>query len=87
MGTKREVLGLVVRVESFRKNGNGAKGGGRKGNSGKRAKLFKLDEKGGRELVAVAEEATAYAATKELRAKTNLIPPHVAINSHGETHF
>jgi hypothetical protein len=87
MGTKREVLGLVVEVGSYRKSGNGAKGGGRKGNSGKRAKLFKFNKAGEKELLESAEGPTGSAAIRDLKSKTRMIPPHVAISNKGETHF
>ena len=55
MGTKREQLGYVIEVKSYRKHGNGAKGGGRQGSSGKKCSLFKLGPGNQEELVATAE--------------------------------
>ncbi len=87
MGTKREPLGYVVVMKSWRKHGNGAKGGGRQGSTGKKCSLFKLDAKGNRELVASTEGSTAKAVTKELRTANKIIPPYVTINQSGETFF
>jgi len=87
MGTEHKVLGYVVEMRTWRKHGNGAKGGGRQGSSGKKAALYKTDAAGKRELVDSAEGSSAKDAQKNLRKKTGLIPQHVSINSHGETRF
>lgn len=86
MGKDRQILGYVVVVKPYRK-GNGAVGGGRKGNTGKRCFLYKLEESGGRNLVSSVDGATAKEATRELRRQNRVIPQHVSINDRGETFF
>jgi hypothetical protein len=86
MGTDRKMLGYVVVVKPFRKS-NGAVGGGRKGSTGKRCLLYKMEEGGGRSLVSSVEGATAKDATRELRRQNRLIPQYVSIKDHGETFF
>ncbi|MDQ5950735.1 MAG: hypothetical protein QG639_11 [Patescibacteria group bacterium] len=87
MGTRREVKGYVVVVKPYRKSGNGAIGSDRKGNSGKRCFLYKVDDEGNRELVSSAEGPNAKVATKKLRDATGFIPSYVAISHKGETSF
>lgn len=87
MGTERSVLGYVVVVKPYRKHGNGAVGGGRKGSSGKKCFLYKLSSTGARELVASAEGPTAKAVVRELRVVSKVIPQHVAVSHTGETFF
>jgi len=87
MGTERIVLGYVVVVKPYRKHGNGAKGGGRLGSTGKKCSLYKIGEAGSRELVASTEGPTAKAVVKELRSTTKIIPQYVAVNHNGETFF
>lgn len=87
MGTHREMLGYVVVMKPWRKHGNGAKGGGRQASTGKKCTLYKLDDRGNRELVASVEGSTAKAVAKELRVANKFIPPHVSINQSGETFF
>ncbi len=87
MGTERSVLGYVVVVKPYRKHGNGAKGGGRLGSTGKKSSLYKINSAGVRELVASTEGATAKAVLKDLRSTTRIIPQYVAISHNGETFF
>jgi hypothetical protein len=88
MGTRHEVLGYVIVVKPYRKHGNGAKGGGRQGSSGKRCSLFKVDDKTQtRELVVETAGGTAAEAVRRLRESTRIIPTYVAISGHGETYF
>jgi hypothetical protein len=87
MGTRHVVLGYVLVVKPYRKHGNGAKGGGRKGSSGKRCTLYKLDASGKRKFVADTEGPNAKTALRELKSLTAVIPSHVAINNNGETTF
>ncbi len=87
MGTRREVLGYVVVVKP-RRNGNGAKGGGRKNNSGKQCSLFKINDKTQkRELVVETSGGSATEALRRLRKSTSVIPTYVSISGHGETYF
>lgn len=88
MGTRREVLGYVIVVRPYRKLGNGAKGGGRQGSSGKRCSLFKINDKTQkRELVVETAGGTAAEALRRLRESTRVIPTYVSISGHGETYF
>ena len=87
MGTERSVLGYVVVMKPYRKHGNGAKGSGRLGNSGKKCFLYKINTAGSRELIASAEGTTAKAVLKEIRSTTKIIPQYVAVSHNGETFF
>lgn len=87
MGTKRTNLGYVVVVKPWRKHGNGAKGGGRLGSTGKKCSLYRIDSAGKRELVASIEGATAKTVLRELRQTERLVPPYVTIKPNGETFF
>ena len=84
MGTIRKILGYVVVVKPYRKHGNGAKGGGRKGSTGKRCALYKL---GAQEPDVEAEGPNAVEAIRNLKKLTQVNPTYVAINHNGETHF
>jgi hypothetical protein len=85
MGTDRVLLGFVVEMKPWRKHGNGAKGGGRLGGTGKKCSLFKIDKAGNRELVAKIEGSTAKEVLRQLRASHKFIPTNVTINQNGET--
>ena len=87
MGTERAILGYVIVMKPWRKHGNGAKGSGRLGGTGKKCQLYKVKEDGTRELVETVEGSTAKDAIAKLRNKTGLPPTHVTVNGHGETSF
>ncbi len=86
MGTERTPLNRVVVIKPWRKHGNGAKGGGRKGNSGKRGVIYSVATDDTRTELASLEGTTFTDLSRQLRA-TGLIPQHVALNKSGETHF
>ena len=86
MGTERHVFSRLVVVKPYRKSGNGAKGGGRKGNSGKLGTIYSLAEGGVRTELASADGTTFADLSRKLRA-TGFIPQHVSLNKSGETHF
>ncbi len=86
MGTERQVYSRVVFVKPYRKNGNGAKGGGRKGNSGKLGTIYSIAVDGARTELAKADGTTFTDLSRNLRG-TGFIPQHVALNSRGETRF
>ena len=81
-----ESLGRKVVVKAYRKHGNGAKGGGRKGQTGKKGSIYQLGNDGNCTKLATCEEPNFTELSKKLFA-TNFIPRHVRINSNGETHF
>ncbi len=85
MGTERIQLRRVVVVKTQRK-GNGAIGGGRKGNSGKQGVIYRLEDDGTRTELASQDGATFTDLSRKLRA-TGFIPGHVSINKSGETKF
>ena len=82
---EKEKLNRLVVIGTQRKS-NGAIGGGRKGNSGKKGVIFQIEKTGARTELAHASESTFKALGRALR-KTGLIPHHVALNSYGETAF
>ncbi len=88
MGKERTSLRRVVIIKPYRKSGNGAIGGGRKGNSGKRGVIYALAADGTHiePALASATGPTMTSLSRILR-KTGFIPEHVSINSSGETYF
>ncbi len=86
MGTERHVFSRVVVVKPYRKSGNGAKGGGRKDNSGKLGTIYSLGGDGTRTELAKADGTTFTDLSRKLRG-TGFIPQHVTLNKSGETHF
>lgn len=76
---ERPPLGIVITITTHRKCGNGAKGGGRKGSSGKKAVVLA----NGSDPITITE-ATISELLKEVRKRFS-IPPHVRINKEGET--
>jgi hypothetical protein len=72
-------LGLTIEIKTHRKEGNGAKGGGRKGNTGKKGIITKQGE----EPITVTGN-TARELLGKIR-KQFKIPPHVSINQKGMT--
>lgn len=92
MGTRRTTLNRVVVIKSWRKHGNGAKGGGRQGSSGKKGQIFQVEDDGTRTVLQLGKDvdvltgATLADLSRKLRS-TGLIPQHVTLNSSGETHF
>jgi hypothetical protein len=80
-----EKLGRKIVVKPYRKHGNGAKGGGRKGRTGKRGIIYQIELAGQTEL-ARFEKPTFRALSRELFA-SGLIPRYVSINKSGETLF
>ncbi len=92
VGTERTAHNRVVVIKSWRKHGNGAKGGGRQGSTGKKGQIFQVATDGTRTALKLSKDAdTLTGATfadlsRKLRG-TGLIPRHVALNSRGDTHF
>ncbi len=87
MWPNRVLLHRVIVVQSYRKAGNGAKGGGRQGCSGKRGTVYQVDpETGKRKVIHSAVGPTFRDMCKALR-QGNFIPPYVSIQSKGETSF
>lgn len=82
---ERAKLGRIVTITAKRK-GNGAKGGGRKGSSGKKGVIYQVDEDGKKTELARASGATLKELSRELR-KTGLIPEYVSLNSKGDTSY
>lgn len=81
-----ESLGRKVVVKTHRKFGNGAKGSGRKGQTGKRGIIYQLNvDNTVTELVRL-DEPTFKALSKKLFG-SGFIPPNVSINPNGETTF
>lgn len=91
MGTVRTPLHRVVVIKTWRKNGNGAKGGGRKGNSGKRGRIYQVNTDNTRTELAFEEGSSFTELSHKLRARKIdnklLIPEYVSLNKSGETHF
>ena len=92
MGTERTILNRVVVIKSWRKHGNGAKGGGRQGSSGKKGQIFQVADDGTRTALELAKDidvltGTTFADLSRKLRGTGLIPQHVALQSRGETHF
>jgi hypothetical protein len=83
---EREKLGRKVVVTTYRKHGNGAVGGGRRGQSGKRGIIYSVAADGTETELAQREGPTFKKLSKKLFA-TKFIPPYVAINRSGETIF
>ena len=88
MGTERTSLRRVVIIKPYRKSGNGAKGGGRKGNSGKRGVIYDLGADGTHiEPALLSATGTTMASLSRVLRKSGFIPEYVALNKSGETHF
>jgi hypothetical protein len=87
VGTERKTLGYVIVTKPWRKGGNGPIGSGRKGGTGKRCTLYKIEADGSRIYVDSEEGPTATATLKLLRLRQRIIPTYVAIKGHGETFF
>ncbi len=88
MGTERTSLRRVVIIKPYRKSGNGAKGGGRKGNSGKRGVIYDLAADGTHIEPALASATgTTMTTLSRILRKTGFIPEYVSINKSGETYF
>lgn len=79
-------IGRKVVVKPYRKHGNGAKGGGRKGKTGKRGIIYELGPDGQYAELTRFEEPTFKALSRQLFG-SGLIPRCVSINSSGETLF
>jgi len=86
MGTERTLLNRIVVIKTWRKHGNGAKGGGRQGSSGKQGTIFQMESDGTRTELATESEGTFTNLSRKLR-KSGFIPQHVALNKSGETRF
>lgn len=76
---EREKMGITIEMKSDRKNGNGAKGSGRKGSTGWKAIVHKQGCK-----KEVLKGPTATELLQIVRAHFN-IPPHITINRKGQT--
>lgn len=83
---EREKIGRKVVVKTHRKHGNGAKGGGRKGQTGKRGIIYQLDPGGTQTELARFDRPTFKALSRAL-FDSGLVPSHVSIKSNGETVF
>ncbi len=83
---ERVRLGMKVVITTYRKHGNGAKGSGRKGQSGKRGIIYHMADDGTKKKLAKAEEPTFKELSKKL-FDTGLIPRDVTINRSGTTEF
>lgn len=79
-------LHRVIVVKPYRKHGNGAIGGGRKGQTGKRGIIYQCDERGNRQELARYEQPTFRALSQKLFA-TGHVPRHIAIKQKGDTYF
>ncbi|GEM_PF-2651416 len=79
-------LGRKVIIKTHRKFGNGAKGGGRKGQTGKRGIIYKICGDGTQAELVCIDESTFKTLSKKLFA-TGFIPRNVTINPNGETFF
>lgn len=86
MGTQRPLLNRLVVIKSWRKHGNGAKGGGRQGSSGKKGTIYQIERDGTRSELATESEGTFTNLSRKLR-KSGFIPQYVALNKSGETRF
>jgi hypothetical protein len=85
MGTQRLLLNRVVVVKPWRKHGNGAKGGGRQGTSGKKGTIFQLEN--GTQTELKTETGSTFTDLSRKLRSSGLIPQHVALNKSGETRF
>jgi len=81
-----EPLGRKIIVKTDRKEGNGGKGGGRKGNTGKKATIVERDSEGKETTLAECKGSTFVDLKRKIR-KTGYVPSYVQINSSGETLF
>ncbi|HBH71597.1 MAG: hypothetical protein UU88_C0004G0035 [Parcubacteria group bacterium GW2011_GWC1_42_11] len=79
--TEVKKMGLTIKITTDRKHGNGAKGGGRKNTSGKKAVVSKE----GIEDTTVRNSTTT-GLLRDLRNQFK-IPHSVQINREGETHI
>ncbi len=78
-------LGLIVVVSTFRKS-KGGKRDGRNNFSGKKGVIFRNENGRRGEELFCAKEPNFRELSKTLHG-AGKIPPHIAINSHGETHI
>lgn len=83
---ERPKLGKTVTIKTHRKHGNGAKGGGRQGGSGKKAEISQTKADGTTVIVYTAEKPTFRELSRNLHGPGG-VPQHVSINKNGETHF
>lgn len=83
---ERTNLGMKVVITTYRKHGNGAKGSCRKGQSGKRGFIYRIEEDGTETELLKAECPTFKELSKQL-FKTRLIPRDITINRSGVTLF
>lgn len=74
-------MGITIKISTHRKHGNGAKGGGRKNSSGKKAVVLQS----GQDPVTVVA-STATSLIREVRERFR-ISSDVKINREGETHI
>lgn len=79
-------LGRKVVIRTHRKYGNGAKGGGRKGETGKRGTIYQIGPDG-KQTVLARNKGTTFKDLAKKLFKTGFIPRHVAINPSGATFF
>lgn len=79
-------LGRKIIIKTDRKEGNGGKGGGRKGNTGKKAIIFQIDSAGKEKELARCKGSTFTDLKRNLH-KTGLVPNYVDIKKGTETLF
>lgn len=77
--TEKKEVGLIIRISPDRKHGNGAKGGGRKNTSGKKAVITK---ECGEKVTLTRSTTTDLLRAVRVEFK---IPHNIQINRKGET--
>ncbi|OGZ17006.1 MAG: hypothetical protein A2494_00765 [Candidatus Lloydbacteria bacterium RIFOXYC12_FULL_46_25] len=83
---ERKQLGRKVVIKTHRKHGNGAKGGGRKGQTGKRGIIYHIAGDG-TQTELLREEGPTFKDLSKKLFKSGFIPRDVAINPSGTTFF
>lgn len=86
MGTQRPILNRIVIIKPWRKHGNGAKGGGRQGTSGKKGTIFQIEHDGSQSELGCETGSSFTDLSRKLR-RSGFIPQYVALNKSGETRF
>lgn len=83
---ERAQLGRKIVIKTDRKEGNGAKGGGRKGNTGKKATVYQVDN-GGAPIELAECRGSTFTDLKRNLYKTGFVPNYVEIKKSEETLF
>lgn len=73
---EKPILNRYVQIKHWRKNGNGAKGGGRSGSGGFQGIVVQINEDGTETTMGSAQEGSFTSAARKLRILGN-IPLHV----------